>query len=123
MPVSNRKSREDCCLHKTQLCIAMENCRFLWNDGCKFAHALEEVRPTPESWATTKGHYWEQGKPLPAHYILDIIERYAAISSAWQLPEWVQDLRAHREEAKQEEDGAPKKKAHREEAGQMEGWQ
>jgi hypothetical protein len=46
---------------------------------------------------------------------LDLIEKYAV--STRQLPEWVQDLRAHREEAKQEEDGAPKKKAHREEAG------
>ena len=109
---------------------------------CKFTHALEELRPTPESWTTIKGHYWEQGKPLPAQDILDLIERYAAISSAGPLPEWVQDLRAHREEAKQEE-GAPRKKAHRkeakqeeagqeeagqeearlEEAGPMEGWQ
>ena len=56
-------------------------------------------------------------KPLPAQDILDLIERYAAISSARQLPEWVHDLRAHREEAKQEE-GAPRKKAHREEAWQ-----
>ena len=51
--------------------------------------------------------------------ILDLIERYAAISSAGQLPEWVQYLRAHREQAKQEE-GAPRKKAHREEAKQEE---
>ena len=58
---------------------------------------------------------------LLAQDILDLIERYVATSSAGQLPEWVQDLRAHREEAKQEEDGAPKKKAHREEAGQEKG--
>ena len=60
---------------------------------------------------------------LLAQDILDLIERYVAISSAGQLPEWVQYLRAHREEAKQEEDGAPRKKAHREEAGQEEAGQ
>ena len=38
--------------------------------------------------------------------------------STRQIREWVKDLRAHTEEAKQEEDGAPKKKAHREEARQ-----
>jgi hypothetical protein len=91
----------------------MENCRFLRKNKCKFAHALEELRPVPESWTTTKGHYWEPGNPLPDQDILDLIEHYAV--SARQLPEWVQYLRAHREEAKQEEDGAPKKTAHREE--------
>ena len=96
-----KKRREDLCPHKTQLCTAMENCRFRWNDVCKFAHALDEVQPTPESWTTTKGHYWEQGNPLLSQDILDLIERYVAISSAEQLPEWAQYLRAHREEAKQ----------------------
>ena len=98
----------------------METCRFLLQDGRKFDHALEDLWPTPESWTTTKAHYWEQGKPLREQDVLDLIERYVVISSAGQLPEWVQDLRAHREEAKQEEDGAPRKKSHREEAGQEE---
>ena len=85
---------------------------------CRFAHALEELRPAPESWTTTKGHYWEPGKPLLDQDVLDLIERYVVL--AGQLPERVRYLRAHREEAKQEEDGAPRKKAHREEARQEE---
>ena len=63
----------------------------------------------------TKGHYWEPGKPLPDQDVLDLIE--LSDVSTGQLPEWAQDLGAHREEANQDEDGAPKKKAHREEAG------
>ena len=110
---SLRKHREDMHLHKTQLCTVMGDCGHLRKGSCKFAHALDELRPAPATWTTTKGHYWEQGKPLPAQDILDLIERYAAISSARQLPEWVQYLRAHREEAKQEEDGAPQKKGSR----------
>ena len=85
----------------------MENCRFWRKNKCRFAHALEELRLVPESWTTTKGHYWEPGNPLLDQDILDLIEQYAV--SARQLPEWVQDLRAYREEAKQEEDGASKK--------------
>ena len=87
---------------------------------CKFTHALEELRPTPESWTTIKGHYWEQGTPLPDQDVLDLIEQYVEISSAWELPAWVRDLRAHREEAKQEEEGGPWRRAHREEAEQEE---
>ena len=82
----------------------------------KFTHALEELRPTPEAWATIKGHYWEQGKPLPDQDVLDLIAQYVEISSAWELPEWVRDLRAHREEAKQEEGGGPWRRARREES-------
>ena len=63
-----------------------------------------------------KATFWEPGNPLLDQGILGLIERYVA--SAGQLPEWVQYLRAHRAEAKQEENGAPKEKAHREEAGQ-----
>ena len=85
---------------------------------CRFAHALEDLWPAPESWTTTKGHYWEPGNPPPDQDILDLIQLYAV--SAGQLPEWVQYLRAHRAEAKQEENGAPNKKAHREEAREEE---
>ena len=51
---------------------------------------------------------------------MDLIEQYVEISSAWELPEWVRDLRAHREEAKQEEEGGPWRRARREEAEQEE---
>ena len=87
MPLAQKdnKRREDICLHKTQLCTAMDTCRFVQRGGCKFTHALEELRPIPESWTTIKGHYWEQGKPLPHQDVLDLIEQYAEISSAWEL--------------------------------------
>ena len=62
----------------------------------------------------------EQGTPLPDQDVLDLIEQYVEISSAWELPELVCDLRAHREEAKQEEEGGPWRRAHREEAEQEE---
>ena len=75
--------------------------------SCKFAHSLLELRPIPKGWTTAKGHYWEQGKPLPDQEVLELIEQYAALSS--QLPEWVTDLRAHTEE------GPPQKRARREE--------
>ena len=54
---------------------------------------------------------------------MDLIEQYVEISSAWELPEWARDLRAHREEAKQEEEGGPWRRAHREEAEQSRGLQ
>ena len=75
--------------------------------SCKFAHSLMELRPIPKGWTTAKGHYWEQGKPLPDQEVLELIEQYAALSS--QLPEWVTDLRAHTKE------GPPQKRARREE--------
>ena len=77
----------------------------------------------PESWTSFKGHYWEQGTPLPDQIVLDLIEQYVEISSAWELAEWVRDLRAHREEAKQVEEGGQWRKAHREEAEQSKGLQ
>ena len=104
---SEKKLREDAHRHKTQLCTVMGYCRHLSKGSCKFAHALEELRPTPQKWTTTKGHYWEQGKPLPDQEVLELIEQYAALSS--QLPEWVTDLRPHTEE------GPPQKRARREE--------
>ena len=76
----------------------MENCRYLTKNKCKFAHALEELRPVPEAWATTKGHDWEPGNPVPDQDILNLIERYAV--SAGKLPEWVQYLMVYRAEAK-----------------------
>ena len=101
-------------LQKTQLCTVMGDCRHLRKGSCKFAHSLEELRPTPERWTTTKGRYWEQGKPLLEKEVLDLIERYAALSSPSQLPEWVHDLRAHTEE------GPPRKRARREEEEEWE---
>ena len=99
LALKDRTRRQDIFLFHTQLCSAMENCRFLRKNKCMFAHALEEMRPVPESWTTTKGHYWEPGNPLPDQNILDLIERYAV--STGQLPERVQYQRAHRGEAKQ----------------------
>ena len=110
LAMKDRQCREDIFLYQTQLRSAIENCNFLRKNRCRFAHALEELRLVLESWTTTKGLYWEPGTPLLDQDILDLIEQYVA--SARQLPEWAQDLRAHREEAKHEEDGAPKK-AHR----------
>ena len=88
---------------------------------CKFTHALEELRPTLEAWTTFKGHYWEQG--TPNQDVLDLIEQYVEISSAWELAEWVRYLRAHREEAKQEEEGGPWRRPPRVEAEQIRGLQ
>ena len=106
---SEKKLREDMHLHKTQLCTVMGDCRHLRKGSCKFAHSLEELCPTPERLTTTKGHSWAQEEPLPDQEVLDLIERYAALSSPSQLPEWVRDLRAHRKE------GPPRKRARREE--------
>ena len=80
--------------HKTQLCTLIGDCRHLKKGNCKFAHALEDLRPTPAIWNTTKGLYWDQGKPLPKRQVVDLIERYAELSSLPQLPQWVHDLRA-----------------------------
>ena len=66
-----------------------------------------DLRHIPKGRTTAKGHYWEQGKPLPDQETLELIEQYAALSS--QLPEWVTDLRAHTEE------GPPQKGARRDE--------
>ena len=104
---SENMLREDEHLHKTHLCTKMGDCRHMRKGSCKFAHSLMELRPMPKGWTTAKGHYWEQGKPLPDQEVLELIEQYAALSS--QLPEWVTDLRAHTEE------GPPQKRARREE--------
>jgi len=90
---SEKKRRADINLYKTQLCFLMEGCCHHWKGSCKFAHALEELCPTPTTWNLSQGHYWEQGKPLPNQEVLDLIERYAGKSSS-RLPEWVHDLRA-----------------------------
>ena len=75
--------------------------------SCKFAHSLMELRPMPKGRTTAKGHYWEQGKPLPDQGLSELIQQYAALSS--ELPEWATDLMALTEE------GPPQKRARREE--------
>ena len=84
---------------------------------CKFARTLQDLRPTPPDWNTYKGHYWEQGKPLPDQEVLDLIEAYAEISSPSQVPQWVHDLRASREKGLQRAArmSPPWKRARREE--------
>ena len=59
---TERQCREDTFL----LCIAMDTMfdkPFSTEGCCKFTSALRELRPTPESWTTFKGHQWEQGTP------------------------------------------------------------
>ena len=89
---SEKKLREDTQLHKTQLCMRMNNCKHLWKGDCKFAHDLQDLRPTPSSWTKTKGHHWEPGKPLPDLEVVALIEQYATLSE--DLPVWVHELRA-----------------------------
>ena len=76
---SEKKLREDTQLHKTQLCMRMNNCKHLWKGDCKFAHDLQDLRPTPSSWTKTKGHHWEPGKPLPDLEVVALIEQYATL--------------------------------------------
>ena len=82
----DKTRRADICLHKTQLCTAMDTCRFVQRDGCKFTHALEEL---PMGHGQPLKATWEQGKPLLDQDVLDLIERYVEMSSAWELLEWV----------------------------------
>ena len=90
--MSEKKLREDTMLHNTQLCMMMNECKHLWKGNCKFAHDLEDLRPTPPSWTKTKGHHWEQGKPLPDLKAVALTEQYATLTDA--LPVWVHELRA-----------------------------
>ena len=89
---SEKKLREDTQLHKTQLCMRMNNCKHLWKGDCKFAHDLQDLRPTPSSWTKTKGHHWEPGKPLPDLEVVALIEQYATLRD--DLLVWVHELRA-----------------------------
>ena len=98
----------------------MDTCRFVQRDDASSLMPWRNCDLPLSHGQSLKGHYWEQGTPLPDQAVLDLIGQYVEISSAWELPEWVRDLRAHREEAKQEEEGGPWRRAHREKADQEE---
>ena len=83
-------------LLKIKLCEYFYNGVCNQGQACKFAHALDEVRPIPDQLTeTTDGHYYDGGELPPSVNMLEVLlwnQKFHRFAGAPPTPNWVYEM-------------------------------